>query len=85
MRVRCVRQLRSGADRTLWTTKRARQRLSVVRAREEEGALGAPGLARGARNQIELALAAIADLRLAAWFLWMTPLDTALSSARVAA
>ncbi len=25
------------------------------------------------------------DLRLAAWFLWMTPLDAALSSLRVAA
>ena len=27
----------------------------------------------------------MADLRLAAWFLWMTPLEAALSSARLAA
>ena len=32
-----------------------------------------------------LALVAMADLRLAAWFLWMTPLDAALSKARDAA
>jgi hypothetical protein len=30
------------------------------------------------------AWAAIADLRFAAWFLWMTPLDAALSSSREA-
>ena len=35
--------------------------------------------------QREAAFLAIADLRFAAWFLWMTPLDAALSSLRAAA
>ena len=34
--------------------------------------------------QREAAFLAIADLRLAAWFLWMTPLEAALSSLRAA-
>jgi len=38
--------------------------------------------AEGGRGQSELARWAIADLRLAAWFLWITPLLAALSSSR---
>ena len=34
--------------------------------------------------QSEAAFLAIADLRFAAWFLWMTPLEAALSSLREA-
>src|SRR5690606_11967766 len=34
------------------------------------------------RSQSEAAFLAMADLRLAAWFLWMTPFDAALSSLR---
>jgi hypothetical protein len=35
-------------------------------------------------RQSDAARFAMADLRLAAWFLWMTPLETALSSLRAA-
>ena len=40
------------------------------------------GRVGGRGGQSEAAFLAIADLRLAAWFLWMTPLDAALSSLR---
>ncbi len=35
---------------------------------------------RGARDQIAATCFAMADLRFAAWFLWMTPFEAALSS-----
>lgn len=35
---------------------------------------------RSGKNQSEAAFEAMADLRFAAWFLWMTPFDAALSS-----
>src|SRR3954447_542058 len=44
-----------------------------------------PWLGRRAAQAAELIRFAMADLRLAAWFLWITPLPAALSRARAAA
>ena len=51
----------------------------------ETRSVSAPSACELLSRQSEAACFAKADLRLAAWFLWMTPLLTALSSLRLAA
>src|SRR5690606_24772455 len=55
-----------------------------TRSRAPSRAGGRPRRGAGLR-QSDAARRAIADLRFAAWFLWMTPLEAALSSLRAAA
>ena len=71
-------------ERLVLTVTGLRERcLSDPRCRRRRPGGSAPRMRKRGR-QSDAARFMIADLRLAAWFLWMTPLETALSSLRAA-
>ena len=76
--------LRAGADGALCRPVCAARASESTRTRKTPHPRGRRFVELGSSAQRDAACLFTADLRLAAWFLWMTPLEAALSSAREA-